>query len=104
MVLRVERELAPVIAERHYHRSQRTTPCPDGSLLLDLDLCDDVWLRSFVLQFGHRVHVVEPASLARGIRNELDLAREHYAPVGQVEPLAASPALFDLSAQGRLPF
>lgn len=104
VVLRVERELAPVIAERHYHRSQRTTPCPDGSLLLELDLCDDVWLRSFVLQFGHRVQVVEPASLARGIRNELDLARERYAPVGQVEPLAASPALFDLSAQGRLPF
>jgi proteasome accessory factor B len=104
VVLHVERDLAPVIAERHYHKSQRTTPRPDGSLMLELDLCDDVWLRSFILQFGHRVQVVEPATLAQNIRNELDLARGHYALPGQVEPLMVSPALFDLSAQGRLPF
>jgi proteasome accessory factor B len=104
VVLHVEPELAPIIAERHYHKSQRTTPLKDGSLTLEFDLCDDVWLRSFVLQFGHRVQVVEPGSLAREIRDELDLARRHYAPAGQVEPLAASPALLDLSAQGRLPF
>jgi proteasome accessory factor B len=104
VVLHVQRELAPVIAERHYHKSQRATPRLDGSLMLELDLCDDVWLRSFILQFGHRVQVIEPASLALEIRNELDLARGHYAPAGQVEPLAASPALLDLSAQGRLPF
>ena len=104
VMLHVERDLAPVIAERHYHKSQRTTPRPDGSLMLELDLCNDVWLRSFVLQFGHRVQVVEPATLAQDIRHELDLARGHYALPGQVEPLAVSPALFDLSAQGRLPF
>jgi len=104
VVLHVERELAPVIAERQYHKSQRTTPRPDGSLMLELDLCDDVWLRSFILQFGHRVQVIEPTILARGIRDELDLARGHYETGSRVEPLAASPALFDLSAQGRLPF
>jgi len=104
VVLHVERELAPIIAERQYHKSQRTTSRPDGSLALELDLCDDVWLRSFILQFGHRVQVVAPVSLAREIREELDLTRRHYAPAAQVEPLAASPALFDLSAQGRLPF
>jgi predicted DNA-binding transcriptional regulator YafY len=93
-----------VIAERQYHKSQRMTPRADGSLTLELDLCDDVWLRSFVLQFGHRVRVVEPASLAAEIREELELARRRYAPAGAVEPLAASPALFDLSTQGRLPF
>jgi hypothetical protein len=63
-----------------------------------------VWLRSFILQFGHRVRVLEPVSLAQEIRDELELARDHYAARGQVEPLAASPALFDLSAQHRLPF
>jgi predicted DNA-binding transcriptional regulator YafY len=104
VVLHVERELAPVIAERHYHKSQKTTPGQDGTLTLEFDLCDDVWLRSFILQFGHRVRVLEPGSLAQDIRDELDLARGHYAPHGQVEPLAASPALFDLSAQRRLPF
>lgn len=104
VVLHVERELAPVIAERQYHKSQRAALRPDGSLTLEFDLCDDVWLRSFILQFGHRVQVVEPAQLADEIRMELDLARTHYAAAGSVEPLAASPALFDLSTQGRLPF
>lgn len=104
VVLHVERELAPVIAERHYHKSQRATARPDGSLTLEFDLCNDVWLRSFILQFGHRVRVVEPADLAQDILDELDLARGHYAPAARVEPLGASPALFDLSAQSRLPF
>jgi len=67
-------------------------------------VCDDVWLHSFVLQFGHRVQVLEPASLAREISEELDLARGHYPPAGQVEPLATSQALLDLSDQWRLPF
>jgi hypothetical protein len=47
---------------------------------------------------------MEPASLAREISDELDLARGHYAPAGQVEPLATSQALLDLSNQWRLPF
>ena len=104
VVLRVERELAPIIVERQYHRSQKTTPLSDGSILLELDVCDDVWLHSFVLQFGHRVRVVEPAALAREISEELERARRHYAPAGQVEPLATSQALLDLSNQWRLPF
>jgi predicted DNA-binding transcriptional regulator YafY len=104
VVLHVERELAPIIAERQYHRSQRTTPRPDGSITLELDVCDDVWLRNFVLQFGHRVQVIEPARLAQEIREELDLARGHYAPADQVEPLATSQALLDLSSQWCLPF
>jgi proteasome accessory factor B len=104
VVIQVARELAPIIAERQYHKSQRTTPRPDGSLTLELDVCNDVWLHSFVLQFGHRVQVTEPASLAREISEELDLARGHYAPAGQVEPLATSQALLDLSNQWRLPF
>lgn len=104
VVLHVERELTPIIAERQYHKSQRTTVRPDGSIMLELDVCDDVWLRSFILQFGHRVQVVGPAQLAREIREELDLARGQYPSADQVEPLATSQALIDLSTQWRLPF
>ena len=104
VVLHFDRALAPIVSERQYHASQATRQRPDGSLLLELDVCDDAWLRSFVLQFGHRVQVVEPASLAAEIRDELDLARRHYAPADQVEALATSQALIDLSAQWRLPF
>lgn len=104
VVLRVDRGLAPIIVERQYHKSQKTTSLPDGSVLLELDVCDDVWLHSFVLQFGHRVRVAEPETLAREIGEELERARRHYAPADQVEPLATSQALLDLSDQWRLPF
>lgn len=104
VVLHVERELAPIISERQYHKSQATRQGSDGSLILELDVCDDGWLRSFVLQFGHRVRVIEPAELASAIKEELELARRHYAPDDQVEALATSQALIDLSAQWRLPF
>jgi len=104
VVLRFDRTLAPMVAERQYHPSQVTKARADGSLTLELDVCDDVWLRSFVLQFGHRVQVMRPPSLAAEIRDELDLARRHYAPDDQVEPLATSQALLDLGDQWRLPF
>lgn len=104
VVLHVERELAPIIAERLYHRSQKFTSNPDGSATLELDLCDDVWLRSFVLQFGHRVRVIEPEALCFEIQEELELARRHYRPADQIEPLATSQAMIDLTAQWRLPF
>lgn len=104
VVLHVERELAPVISERQYHMSQAARQRPDGSLILELDVCDDAWLHSFVLQFGHRVRVIEPAKLAHAIKEELELARRHYPPDDQVDALTTSQALIDLSAQWRLPF
>ncbi|HNV03546.1 MAG TPA: transcriptional regulator [Vicinamibacterales bacterium] len=104
IVLRFDRALAPMVAERQYHPSQVVTRHPDGSLTLELDVCDDVWLRSFVLQFGHRVRVIGPPTLAEQIRDELDAARRHYAPADRVEALATSQALIDLGDQWRLPF
>jgi predicted DNA-binding transcriptional regulator YafY len=105
VVLQFEPTLAPLIRERVYHKTQRVEPRPDGSLVLELDVCDDAWLRGFILQFGHRVQVTAPSALARNIATELELARQHYHPGDmQVEPLGVSTAMIDLSAQSRLPF
>jgi proteasome accessory factor B len=104
VVLRFEPTLAPLIRERVYHKTQRVEARPDGSLVLELDVCDDAWLRSFILQFGHRVLVMAPQELAQNIATELELARQHYPGDMQVEPLGVSPAMIDLSAQWRLPF
>lgn len=104
VVLHFDQELAPLIRERTYHPSQRTAPLPDGSLRLELDVCDDAWLRSFVLQFGRRVRVVEPESLAGKIAEELWLAARHYAADSPVDAMGASTALLDLAAQWTLPF
>jgi predicted DNA-binding transcriptional regulator YafY len=104
VVLRFEPTLAPLIRERIYHKTQRVETGVDGSLVLELDVCDDAWLRSFILQFGHRVQVTAPQELAQSIATELELARQHYPGDMQVEALGVSPAMIDLSAQWRLPF
>jgi predicted DNA-binding transcriptional regulator YafY len=104
VVLRFERSLAPLVRERTYYPSQTTTLLPDLSLRFEMDACDDAWLRSFILQFGHRVQVVSPRSLADTIIEELELARGHYAADAPVDSMTASAALLELTAQWTLPF
>ena len=104
VVLRFERSLAGLVRERTYYPSQQTASMPDGSLRFEIDAYDDAWLRSFILQFGHRVKVVSPPALADRIAEELELARQHYAADAPVDSMAASAALLELTAQWKLPF
>jgi predicted DNA-binding transcriptional regulator YafY len=104
VVLRFEPPLAALVRERTYYPSQKTTLLPDGSLRFEMDAYDDAWLRSFILQFGHRVRVVAPRELAGKIVEELELATQHYAADMSVDPMAASAALLELTAQWKLPF
>ena len=104
IVLLFEPALAILVRERSYHPSQRATLMPDGSLRFEIDVCDDAWLRSFILQFGRRVRVIAPGDLVHKIAEELELAARHYAADAPVDPMAASAALLDLTAQWKLPF
>lgn len=104
VVLAFEPSIAPIVRERTYHRSQRVDVKRDGSLTLELEVCDDPWLRSFILQFGHRVQVLAPPELAREILDELELARHHYTADVSSEAMATSQAMLDLTVQWRLPF
>lgn len=104
VVLRFDPEIAPFVRERTYHRSQRVESRKDGSLDVHLDVCDDAWLRSWILGFGRLVAVVAPESLAQGIADELERARQRYDAGFDVEGAAVSQAFLDLSTQGRLPF
>ena len=104
VVLRFDGEIAPFVRERTFHRSQRLEDRPDGSLVLHLDVCDDAWLRSWILGFGHLVAVLAPPSLAVGIAEELERARKRYEPGLGDDEAVLSPAFLGLSTQGRLPF
>lgn len=103
VVLEFAPGIAPLVRERVYHPSQRTTSAADGSLVIELDVCDDVWLRSLILQFGHQVKVLAPPSLAREVLDDLKTAVNRYAPGIQFDGLGVSSALLDLSTQSRLP-
>lgn len=104
VVVRFDPEIAEYVKERQYHRSQRTEALPDGSLRVELDVCDDAWLRSWILGFGHLVQVNAPRELAQAIVDELRLAKVRYLEGAPYEDAPVSPAFFDLSTQGRLPF
>lgn len=104
VVLRFGSRIARQVRERTYHPTQRTETAPDGSLRMELDVCDDPWLRSWILSFGRAVQVVEPQALAQAIIEEFEQARRHYDAGIGFEAQAVSPALMELSLQTRLPF
>jgi predicted DNA-binding transcriptional regulator YafY len=72
--------VADYILEREWHPSQRAIRQSDGSVLLALEVSIDHTLRSFVLGFGARARVVSPPWLAEEILDELEAARDQYAP------------------------
>jgi predicted DNA-binding transcriptional regulator YafY len=93
--------IAPYIRQREWHRSQVVTDQADGSVVLQMDVCDDYALRQWVLGFGRLVRVVEPAALAAGILDELERARENYQPALEFD---VPPARLESRSQRILPF
>jgi predicted DNA-binding transcriptional regulator YafY len=74
-----EPRIVPYVKERLWHQSQQIRDEPDGSIVLTLDVCNDVALRSWILGFGPLARVVSPPHLAALIVGELEGARLRYA-------------------------
>ena len=92
--------VAPYVEEGQWHASQALTKQPDGSIILTMNVCVDLPLRSWILGFGHQARVLKPSSLARTILEELEEAREQYAPR---MPFELPPPIYD-DRQFHLPF
>jgi WYL domain len=63
-----------------YPGEQDITERENGSIVVRLCVCDDRSLRAWILGFGAMATVLSPKKLAQGIYEELDAARERYAP------------------------
>ncbi len=72
--------VAPYVEEREWHPSQQMTRNDDGSVVLRMRIAVDPPLRCWVLGFGHHARVLKPSSLAADILEEIEEAREQYAP------------------------
>jgi predicted DNA-binding transcriptional regulator YafY len=103
VVLRFSPQLTASIRERVHHPSQQLKDLGDGSLRMELDVCNDWWLHNWILGYGHLVAVESPAELVQQIVTELDQARHRYAP-GVLDEGPVSAAMLDWGLQGRLPF
>ncbi len=95
--------IADYVLEREWHASQRAETRSDGSVALTLEVCIDPALRSWILSFGPLARVVSPRALAEEILEELEEAREKYAPRMDFDARPSRPGLYD-DATGRLPF
>jgi len=99
----VEIEFAPEAAvhirERIWHPSQQVKERSNGSLRLGLNVCNDWALRSWIMSFGPLAKVISPSSLAESILEQLEEARDGYAPQLDFE----LPGGVSFSDQPRLP-
>ncbi len=71
-------QIAPYIRARVWHASQELRDAADGALTLTMDVCHDWALRSWILSWGPFARVVEPATLATQVREDLDAAKAKY--------------------------
>ena len=72
--------IAPYVRERTWHRSQRMDDTADGGVRMTLNVCADAALRTWILGFGAFAKVESPSRLAEEILEQLEEAREAYAP------------------------
>jgi predicted DNA-binding transcriptional regulator YafY len=68
------------VRERTWHKSQRLETLPDQGLRITLNVCCDYALRAWVLSFGPFAKVESPSRFAEQILEQLEEAREAYAP------------------------
>ena len=80
-------EVADYVASREWHRSQSIGVREDGSIVMQLCVCNDRPLRTWILGFGGMARVVTPKSLAWEILEEAEVTRERYIPKLRFEPI-----------------
>jgi predicted DNA-binding transcriptional regulator YafY len=80
IVVEFSPRVAAYVGERTWHPSQHIETLPDGGARLTLKVCRDWALRTWVLGWGAHARVVSPSALAEEILEQLEEARDGYAP------------------------
>jgi predicted DNA-binding transcriptional regulator YafY len=70
--------VTPYIRSRVWHPSQTLRDTPDGGVVLTLEVCNDMALRSWILGWGASARVLAPDALAADIRADLNEASARY--------------------------
>ena len=69
---------APYVEERTWHSGQTVTRRDDGSILLSFTTNSLFEVKRWVLSWGAGARVIEPESLARQVREEMESALRRY--------------------------
>jgi len=73
-----DKRVTPYVRARVWHPSQTLRESADGGVVLTLEVCNDVALRSWILGWGASARVLVPAALAADIRADLNKASAQY--------------------------
>jgi hypothetical protein len=92
--------LPPFVREREWHPSQRLRDRRDGGVSMELNVCRDAALRSWILSFGPTARVLAPASLVEEIVGALREAEASYQRLTLASPVGTAEG----PVQRRLPF
>jgi predicted DNA-binding transcriptional regulator YafY len=79
VVLEFDAHAAEYVRMRRVHPSQKLSPLSGGRLRLSMEVGNLTQLTSWVLEWGKRVRVVEPAELLERVQDELRCALEAYS-------------------------
>jgi len=80
--------VASFVRSRIWHPSQAVRGTPDGGVIVDLQVCVDQALRTWILGFGSAARVIAPVQLADALAGEHAAALRGYT---EAEPVAAAP-------------
>jgi predicted DNA-binding transcriptional regulator YafY len=73
-----DKRVTPYVRARVWHPSQTLRDSGDGGVVLTLEVCNDLALRSWILGWGASARVLAPAGLAADIRADLNNASAQY--------------------------
>ena len=73
-----DKRVTPYVRARVWHPSQTLRDSADGGVVMTLEVCNDLALRSWILGWGASARVLAPAALANDIRADLNNASAQY--------------------------
>ncbi len=79
VLIKVDREQAPYVESKPFHKSQLTEErYSDGSILISLKVVINNELERLILGYGGYVEVMEPPSLRERVAKSVRIAAERY--------------------------
>jgi predicted DNA-binding transcriptional regulator YafY len=76
--VRFDKEIAGYIREKVWHASQKISEQEDGSVVFEAEVSGTEEVKFWLMSWGAKALVLEPASLREEIRSECSLILEHY--------------------------
>ncbi|MFX0195860.1 MAG: helix-turn-helix transcriptional regulator, partial [Candidatus Hodarchaeota archaeon] len=91
VVVEFDKSIKQLIREKIWHPSQEIRDNSDGSIRVAFRVAGITEIKHWLLGFGAKARVLEPANLRKEISNEARALLDHYKPVPKKRPMAQAP-------------